>query len=145
MKKALLIILLLVALPIAGTLLLVGTCAGGIWLAFSHVTEPGSALVRLAGAQKFHEAYALGTAELRAREDEAAFTKELKELELDRARSVSWNHFNVVNSDATIAGTVKLGDGRERPLTIQLIKEAGAWKIKSVQGEAPPSSDEKQL
>jgi hypothetical protein len=147
MKKVLLIVLLVIAAPLVGLMLMVGTCTGGLWLATSGVVEQADKLVKLAGKQQFHEAYALTSSGLRGQADEAAFTASLKQLKLDRAISVFWNARQVANDRGSVAGTVKLGDGGEQPVAIDLVKEKGVWKIDAVHppSETPAKPGEQQL
>ncbi len=128
----------LIGFGIAG-ILGIGLCAGlGIFL-FSGViamTQPvvdaSEQFLALVGQGKIAEAYASTADRFHAQQDEASFTRAVKQLGLTDYASASWHNREIKNQEGTAEGTVTSKNGGTKPVSIQLVQEGGKWKVVGV-------------
>ena len=130
--------------------MLLGAIALGIFIPItmaekrSAIKEAGSFL-GLLGAGKIPEAYEATTLGFRADMDEKAFAALIEELGLDDY--ASWSSDNASNWGSeygwTLQGFVKTKSGRVVRLKIKLVREEGAWKVRSL--ERPQKPPEKSV
>ncbi|HEX4667204.1 MAG TPA: hypothetical protein VH207_11435 [Chthoniobacterales bacterium] len=81
------------------------------------------------GAGKIEAAYEETSATLRKQQTLASFGESVKELGLTDFASVFWSHREVKNDRAHLEGSVTTRSGGKVPLTMELVKEAGDWKV----------------
>ena len=81
------------------------------------------------GAGKIEAAYEETSAILRRQQTFASFGESVKELGLTDFASVFWSNREVKNDRAHLDGSVTTRAGGKVPLTIELVKESGAWKV----------------
>ena len=102
------LVILGVMFPI-GCVIAIMVAGGGIFAIFA-ITQPvvdaSEQFLTLVGQDKTKEAYAFTSEAYRARQDEAAFTAAVKQLELTDFASATWNSRNVNNDQGNVAGTV---------------------------------------
>ena len=66
------------------------------------------------------------------------FREQLEEFSsLLPSRSASFSHVKIMNSKASVEGTLSGRDGAIFPVQYELIKEQGVWKISNYQWTAP--------
>jgi hypothetical protein len=131
MKKGLIIGCIVV--PIAGL-----ACLGGIvYFVFAltrGAVEGADRFLSLLGQGKTGEAYAATADGFRNQQSEEQFTEAVRKLGLNDFGSSFWTTRNIVNDKATLEGTVSLKSGGSIPLTLQLFKEKGEWKVLELSG-----------
>ena len=125
------LVILGVMFPI-GCVIAIMVAGGGIFAIFA-ITQPvvdaSEQFLTLVGQDKTKEAYAFTSDAYRARQDEAAFTAAVKQLELTDFASATWNSRNVNNDQGNVAGTVTTRKNASKPIAVTLVREQGQWKI----------------
>ncbi len=122
MKKGCLIALGIAVVLVAAILLFVfGLTRGAVKSADDFLAQ--------IGAGKIETAYQGTSATLRQRQTLASFHETVKELGLTDYASVFWSNREVKNDRAHLEGSVTTRTGGKIPLTIELVKEAGRWKV----------------
>jgi hypothetical protein len=86
------------------------------------------------GSGTTESAYAMTSATLRAAQTQQDFARTVKSYGLDSFQSASWSNRNVSNDRGTLEGTATTKSGGAVPLTIEMIKENGTWKVLSIKG-----------
>jgi hypothetical protein len=81
------------------------------------------------GAGKIEAAYKETSAALRKRQTLPSFEASLKELGLTDFASVFWSNREIENDRAHLEGSVTTRTGGNVPLTMELVNEAGDWKV----------------
>ncbi len=122
---------LLIGLPIAA-LVMVAAIAGFVLLIFSltrGATDAADRFLALSAEGKHHEAYLSTASAFRAQQDEASFITMMGQLGLDGYASASWPSRSIVNNEATLEGSVTTRAGAVIPVTMNLIKEKGEWRV----------------
>ncbi|MCP4659106.1 MAG: hypothetical protein GY856_27165 [bacterium] len=127
MKRGCVIAVGLIVVLIAVVVVMVFMLTGG-------AAESAETFLGLLAQGKTADAYASASAALQARQDEAAFAAVIERLGLDDYASATWTSRSVENERATIEGSVTTRAGGTIPLTIELVKEGGTWKVFSLQG-----------
>jgi hypothetical protein len=142
-------VLLIVGL---GVLLIVGLVGGGIaYLVYSIFAwtyppvEATDKFLALLGTGQIHDAYVGTAAAWQARQDEKAFTAEVRRLGLTDYASSSWSNRSIVNLEATVEGTVTTRKGAVLPLTVKLVKEQETWKVLALESGAGVGGAGKQV
>jgi hypothetical protein len=92
------------------------------------VKSADDSLARI-GAGKIEAAYQMTSATLRKQQTLASFGEILKDLGLTEFASVFWSSREVKNDRAHLEGSVTTRSGGKIPLTMELVKEAGRWKV----------------
>ncbi len=67
------------------------------------------------------------------------FNKFVTTLDLKDYESSSWNDRSIDNDRGTLKGSIKFKKGSSLPMSIQLVKEAGDWKINGLTTDAEKS------
>lgn len=120
---------------------------GGAFALTRPVVDASEQFLALLGEGKFAEAYASAADGFRAQQDEASFTRAVRELGLTDYASVSWHNRQIENKDGTTEGTVTTKGGGTKPVSLRLVWEGGRWAIAAVRyggielvtAQAPPS------
>ncbi len=117
-------------------------CGGGALLYFgwtftSAIPRAADDFLGLLGQGKLTEAYDSAASGLRAQQTPDDFAAEVKRLGLTEYASSSWNNINFVNAQGTVQGTITTKTGGTIPLKIELVNEAGVWRVLSLSG--PPA------
>ncbi|MBM3890940.1 MAG: hypothetical protein FJ388_17655 [Verrucomicrobia bacterium] len=113
--------------------IVIGIVAFVFWLT-GGVVDAGNKFLSLLGEGRTQEAYLAADAALRSSQTEQEFTRIVKELSLTEYASASWRSRSMENNVATLEGTVQTRGGGHVPLTMKLIKQAGGWKVLSLEG-----------
>ncbi len=122
MKKGCLIALGVAVVLIAAILVLVfGLTRGAVKSADDFLAQ--------IGAGKIETAYEETSATLRKQQTLASFEETVKELGLTDYASVFWSNREVKNDRAHLEGSVTTKSGGKVPLTMELVKESGSWKV----------------
>src|SRR5262245_31699970 len=124
---------------IAASVLGIGLCTaagvlfvGKIFAMTQPVVDASEQFLALLGKGQFAEAFASTAESFRAQQDEAAFTKAVKQLDLFNYSSVSWHSRQIDNQEGTAEGTVINNTGTVKPITVRLIHEGSKWAVVGV-------------
>jgi hypothetical protein len=98
------------------------------------MTAEGEKFLTTLGSGSTAAAYAMTSATLQKGQTQEDFTRAVKAYGLDGYQSASWSSRNIKNDRGTLEGTVQCKSGGAVPLTIEMIKEAGTWKVLSIMG-----------
>jgi hypothetical protein len=98
------------------------------------MTEEGEKFLATLGSGSTGAAYAMTSATLQKAQTQEDFTRTVKAYGLDGFQSASWSNRNIKNDRGTLEGTVQCKSGGAVPLTLEMIKEAGTWKVLSIMG-----------
>ena len=109
------------------------------------VVAEGERFLKVVGEGQPKVAYEMASGTLRAQQTAEEFEKTVNRLGLAGFRSASWSNRSIKNDRGTLEGTAKTASGSSVPLTIELIKENGLWRVLAVRspqagaqiGEAP--------
>jgi len=116
----------------------IAVCAGvgflvyGVFTLTQPVVDATQEFLALLGQGKLAEAYASTASGYRARQDEASFTLGVKQLGLTDYASASWHNRSIKNLEGSVEGAVTNKAGGTTPVSIQLVKEDGKWKVVGV-------------
>jgi len=124
MKKGCLLALLLGAALIGGIIFVAFQATKG-------AVKGADDFLALVGSGKLDDAYASTATGLKKAHDRATFEQQVRALGLDGYVSSSWASRSVENDTGKVEGTVETKASGRVPLTIQLVKEDGAWKVLS--------------
>ena len=98
------------------------------WLTRDAVASADNFLA-LIGQNKIEAAYQNSSATLRAQQAQESFAQSVQGLGLTDYASVFWSNREVKNDRAHLEGSVTTRAGGKIPLTLELVKESGAWKV----------------
>jgi hypothetical protein len=98
------------------------------WLTRGAVSSADTFLT-LIGQDKIEAAYQSSSATLRAQQSQESFAQSVQGLGLTDYASVFWSNREVKNDRAHLEGSVKTRAGGKIPLTMELVKENGGWKV----------------
>jgi len=111
--------------------------AGLVFLVF-RLTAPmvkgGEKFLTTLGAGSTEMAYGMASATLRSGQTKEDFARTVKAYGLDGFQSASWSTRNITNDRGHLEGTVHTKTGGSVPLTLEMIKEDGLWKVLSITG-----------
>ncbi|CAN5431280.1 hypothetical protein BH20VER3_BH20VER3_13680 [soil metagenome] len=99
--------------------------------------KSGADFLDLLGSGKMAAAYESASAALRSQQSLEAFSATVKNLGLTDYASASWSSRRRELDRTKLEGTVKTRAGGTIPLTMELVKESGGWKVLSL--SAPPA------
>jgi len=124
---------------IAGAVGLVLLCIVGaiVFLVFrltAPMTAEGEKFLATLGSGSVETAYGMTSTAMRTGQSQASFADIVKAYGLDGFESASWSSRNINNDRGTLEGTVRTKKGGSVPLTIEMIKESGTWKVLSIKG-----------
>ena len=97
--------------------------------ATSDLPKAADALFSLVAQGRVDEAYQSTAAEFRAATSAEDFASFLESTALAGYQSASWTSRSVKNNTGELEGTITTKDGGQIPVTIDLVKEGGDWKI----------------
>lgn len=83
-------------------------------------------------ANDYDGALALTTPDFRASTDRAALEAFARGNGIDGYKSASWSSRSIENSVGTLEGEITVADGGVIPMTIQLVKTDGEWRIQNL-------------
>ena len=98
------------------------------WLTRDAVASADNFLA-LIGQNKIAAAYQESSATLRGQQTQEAFAQSVQGLGLTDYASIFWSNREVKNDRAHLEGSVTTRAGGKIPLTMELVKENGAWKV----------------
>jgi len=98
------------------------------WLTHDAVSSADHFLA-LAGQNQVAAAYQESSATLRGQQTEESFAQSVQDLGLMDYASVFWSNREVKSGRAHLEGSVTTRAGGKIPLTMELVKEDGAWKV----------------
>jgi hypothetical protein len=110
----------------------VAALCAGIIAVTRPVVDASDQFLTLLGQGKIADAYASTAEGFQAQQDEASFTKAVQQLGLTDYSSAFWNNRRIMNQQGTAEGTITGKNGGTKPIAIQLVKEAGTWKVAGV-------------
>lgn len=128
MKKGCLIAL---AVGLAGLALIVAIIFLVFGLTRGAVTA-GNEFLGLIGSGKTAAAYESASATLKSQQDVGSFEQVVKNLGLTDFASAFWSSIETKNDRAYLEGSVTTRSGGKIPLTMELVKESGTWKVISL-------------
>jgi hypothetical protein len=91
--------------------------------------KAGDEFLGLIGSGKVAAAYEKASATLKSQQTEESFEQAVKNLGLTDFASASWSSRETKNDRAHLEGSVKTRAGGKIPLTMELVKESGTWKV----------------
>ena len=91
--------------------------------------KAGAEFLGLIGSGKVAAAYEKASATLKSQQTEESFEQAVKNLGLTDFASASWSSRETKNDRAHLEGSVKTRAGGKIPLTMELVKESGTWKV----------------
>jgi hypothetical protein len=119
-----------------GCLIAVGICLGLvviiILLAFGltrGAVKAGDEFLEQIGSGKIAAAYESASPTLKSQQSVGSFEQAVKDLGLTDFASASWSSRETKNDRARLEGSVKTRSGGKIPLTMELVKESGTWKV----------------
>jgi hypothetical protein len=119
-----------------GCLIAVGICLGLvviiILLAFGltrGAVKAGDEFLEQIGSGKIAAAYESASPTLKSQQTAKSFEQAVKDLGLTDFASASWSSRETKNDRARLEGSVKTRSGGKIPLTMELVKESGMWKV----------------
>lgn len=117
------------------------------------VVAEGERFLKVVGEGQPKVAYEMASGTLRAQQTAEEFEKTVNHLGLAGFQSASWTNRSIKNDRGTLEGTAKTASGSSVPLTIELIKENGLWRVLAVRspqagaqiGETPKEVPPKEV
>lgn len=122
-------IILIVVACFAGFAALIGGIVGVIFYASSGVVDAGDQFFAAARKGDYEAAFALTSQDLRRDRTPAGLKEYMVASGLDQVTDTTWNSRSFENNSGKLAGSVTTKGGGVIPVTIDLVKEEGAWKI----------------
>jgi len=108
------------------------------YLGISGLTAPmaaeGEKFLSTLGSGSAEVAYAMTSATFQQGQTEEEFVRTVKGFGLDGFQSASWSNRKIENDRGTLDGTAHCKSGGSVPLTLEMIKEGGTWKVLSIKG-----------
>ena len=94
--------------------------------------KAGNDFLGLLGSGKIAQAYEEASPTLKSQQTEAVFERGVRQLGLTDFASASWSNREVKNDRGHLEGSITTKSGGKIPLQMELIKEAGKWKVYGV-------------
>jgi hypothetical protein len=94
----------------------------------------GEKFLNTLGSGTTEAAYGMTSTTMRAGQTQEDFTRAVKAYGLDGFQSASWSNRKISNDRGFLEGTATTKSGGSVPLTIEMIKENGTWKVLSIKG-----------
>jgi hypothetical protein len=94
--------------------------------------KAGNEFLGLIGSGKIAAAYKNASPTLRSQQTEESFEQAVKNLGLTDFASVSWSSRETNNGRAHLEGSVTTRSRGKIPLTMELVKESGTWRVISL-------------
>ncbi len=123
----------LIALGVAGGLAVVGVIVVALVFGLTRgAAKAGDDFLALTSSGKIREAYESCSTTLKTQQSFEAFERAVQRLGLTEVTSASWSNREMKNDRVHLDGTGSTRAGGKVPLTMDLIKEAGNWKVVAV-------------
>lgn len=129
---------------LAGAVIVLGL-AGVIYLVLrltAPMVEEGEKFLGTLGSGSTEVAYGMASPTLRNSQTLDEFTRTVKAYGLDDFESASWSNRSITNDRGTMEGTAVTKSGGSVPLTMEMIKEDGTWRVLSIKGPQAGASTE---
>jgi hypothetical protein len=94
--------------------------------------QSAESLLTLLGEGKIEEAYNSTSTTLQRQQPLPEFERTVKELGLTDFASASWSSREIKGDRAQLEGSIATRSGGKIPVTIELLKESGNWKVLSI-------------
>jgi hypothetical protein len=120
-----------------GFFLLLGLVAAIVFFVFrlsAPMVAEGEKFLNAVGSGSTEVAYGMASATLRSGQTQEDFSRNIKSFGLDGYQSASWSNRNINNDRGVLEGTAHTKSGGSVPLTMEMIKESGTWKVLSIKG-----------
>ena len=91
--------------------------------------KAGNEFLGLIGSGKIAAAYESASSTLKSQQSVGSFEQAVKNLGLTDFASASWSSRETKNDRARLEGSVKTRSVGKIPLTMELAKESGTWKV----------------
>ena len=95
----------------------------------SGAVTAGNTFLSQIGSGKIADAYESASETLKSQQTVGDFEESIKKLGLADYASASWNDRQTENGRGRLGGTVTTRSGGTIPLQMELVKEAGKWKV----------------
>jgi hypothetical protein len=123
----------LIALAVVGGLAVLGAIAVVVVFGLTRgATKAGDDFLALTSSGKIREAYESSATTLKTQQSFEAFERAVQRLGLSEVTSASWSQRELKNDRVHLDGSGRTRSGGKVPLTMDLIKEGGAWKVLAV-------------
>ena len=119
-----------------GLVLLLGL-AGVFYFVFrltAPMVEEGEKFLAKLGSGSTGGAYEMASTTLRSSQSKDDFALAVGAYGLDGFDSATWSSRSIVNDRGKLEGTARTKSGGSVPLTLEMIKEDGTWKVLSIKG-----------
>lgn len=134
---------ILIALALLGTLAL---AAVSIALFLTRgLAEPADAFFAAARDGRNDEAWSLLSQGFRDGTDPTALERFLDQQQMRRVQHAEWNRRAVENGQGRLEGTLVTESGGRIPVAIDLVEEAGGWRIHRIELSAGGLADDRRL
>lgn len=98
------------------------------------MTAEGEKFLSTLGSGSTEAAYAMTSVTFQKSQTQEEFARTVKGYGLDGFQSASWSNRKIENDRGVLEGTVQCKTGGAVPLTLEMIKEGGTWKVLSIKG-----------
>jgi len=98
------------------------------------MTAEGEKFLTELGTGATEPAYMMTSAAFQQGQTEEEFARTVKSFGLDGFQSASWSSRKIENDRGTLDGTAHCKSGGSVPLTLEMIKEGGTWKVIAIRG-----------
>lgn len=109
-----------------------------IYMGVSGLTAPmtaeGERFLTALGSGSTGPAYAMTSAAFQQGQTQEEFARTVKGFGLEGFQSASWSNRQINNDRGTLEGTAHCKNGGSVPVTLELIKEGGTWKVLAIKG-----------
>jgi len=100
------------------------------------VVVEGEHFLKVVGEGQSKVAYEMASGTLRAQQTAEEFEKTVARLGLAGFQSATWTNRSIKNDRGLLEGTAKTASGSSVPITLELIKENGLWRVLAVRSPA---------
>ncbi len=122
-------IVLIIVACVAGILAVAGGIIGAVFYASSGVVDSGDGFFEAARNGDYEAAYALTSQDIRRNRTAAGLKEYMVSNGLDEVVDTTWNSRSFENNSGKLEGSVTTKSGGIIPVTVDLVKENGVWKI----------------
>jgi hypothetical protein len=123
----------LIALAIVTGLAILGVIAVAIVFGLTRgASKAGNEFIALTSAGKIEQAYESSSTALKTQQSLESFQRAVESLGLTKVTSASWSNREMKNDRVHLEGSGTTREGAKVPLTMDLIKENGDWKVLAV-------------
>lgn len=122
-------IVIIVVACVAGFVALIGGIISVVFYATSGVVDAGNGFFEAARKGDYEAAYALTSEDLKRNRTVAGLKEYIETNGLNEVVDTTWNSRSFENNSGKLEGSVKTRSGGVIPVTIELVKENGDWKV----------------